>query len=144
MHYCWRCTIVFDVEPVEIGRSEHDPNICIICADDLQRTRRYMDIITTTKTIKVHTLRLDDTEIERYMDDPDAWRDVLSTLLTSKPAPNSHTPPQKKERRKKSAAGVKETIDCPKCGTPVKPRGLLVHQHGSKCRARAGISTMQD
>lgn len=55
-----------------------------------------MDIITTTKTIKVHTLRIDDSEIERYMDDPDAWRDVLSTLLTAKPAPNGHPPPKKK------------------------------------------------
>jgi hypothetical protein len=146
MRCCWRCGLLFDVEPVEIGRHEIDPNICIICADDIQRTapRRHMDILTTTKTIKVHTLRIDDSEIERYMNDRDAWVDVLSTLLTAKPEPNGHTPPKKKRRHTKRAAGDEDTIDCPKCGMQVKPRGLLIHQHGSKCRARAGISTIPD
>lgn len=98
MRDCWRCGLIFDAEPDTIGRSDTDPNICIICAEDLQQRNRIqpMDILTTTKQIKVHTLRIDDSEIERYMSDHDAWIDVLSTLLTAKPASNGHTPPPKK------------------------------------------------
>jgi hypothetical protein len=95
-----------------------------------------MDIITTTKTIKMHTLRIDDSEIERYMNDHDAWIDVLTQLLTAK-APETHRMNGKKAptklRYKTSGPGI-ELIDCPKCGMQVKERGLLIHQRGSKCR----------
>src|SRR5512139_2756042 len=102
-----------------------------------------MDIITTTKQIKMHTLRIDDTEILRYLDDHEAWIDLLSTLLVAKPSINGDgSAPAKRakvkkvaaKRRKTSGPGI-ELIDCPKCGMPVKPRGLLIHQRGSKCRA---------
>ncbi len=89
---------------------------------------------THTKTIKVHTLVVDDTEIEHYQKNPDEWIDLLSTLLTAQPQPNGNgeKPMQKKSRRARPAKA--DMINCPKCGMLVKQRGLLVHQHGSKCR----------
>lgn len=141
MNWCSRCTLIYDDD---VPR-QPDTEICILCAADLDRRSRRaqgtdMDIITTTKTIKVHTLRIDDSEIERFMDNPEEWNDVLSTLLTAKPAPNGNTPPKKKHGKKSAARNAEvEKIDCPKCGMPVKPKGLLRHQRGSKCRARAGI-----
>lgn len=43
---------------------------------------------TRTKTIKIHTLVIDDTEIERYLDEPDQLMDILSKLLTARPQPD--------------------------------------------------------
>ncbi len=105
-----------------------------------------MNILTHTKQIKVHTLQLDDTEVEHYMDDPDAWRDLLSTLLTSKPAPNGEDErPRKKIARRKPRAThpekLGETTACPKCGKIVKTRGLLIHQRGAQCRAASAPTT---
>ena len=106
-----------------------------------------MDILTIEKKIKSHTIRLDDTEVERYMSDHDAWIDLLSTLLTAKMAPNGHAEaPQKQDRRvkrpRKTNGPSLELIVCPKCGRTVKRRGLLVHQRGSQCRSQTG-STLE-
>jgi hypothetical protein len=94
-----------------------------------------MNILTHTKQIKVHTIQIDDSEIERFMDDHEEWIDLLSTLLIAKPAVdgNGSAPSTKKRKAAKKNSG---TMTCPKCGMEVKPRGLLIHQRGSKCRAR--------
>ena len=96
---------------------------------------------------------MDDTEVERYLKDPDAWIDLLHDLLMAKPSANGSSPaPAKRTKVKKVAAkrhnktggpGI-EMIACPKCGMTVKSRGLLIHQRGQKCKARAGLSTPEE
>lgn len=106
-----------------------------------------MFITTTEKKINTHLIQVDDTEIERYLKDPDSWLDLLHDLLMAKPSANGDGPPPAKrakvksavaKRRKTSSPGI-EMIECPKCGMTVKARGMLIHQRGSKCRARSGI-----
>ncbi len=96
-------------------------------------------MITNTheKKIKVHTIVIDDTEIERYLDDPASLIDALRALLIAKPQPDGH--PVQPARRTSRRLAAEEKIPCPKCGMPVKPRGMLVHQRGAKCRARSTL-----
>jgi len=44
-----------------------------------------MDTSTRTKTIKVHTLVIDDSEIERFITDPEPLIDTLRDLLITRP-----------------------------------------------------------
>ena len=109
-----------------------------------------MYITTTEKKINTHLIQVDNTEIERYLKDPDSWIDLLHDLLMAKPGANGSEPTStkranvKKEAAKRhnktSGPGI-EMIVCPKCGSTVKARGLLIHQRGSKCKARAGFAT---
>ncbi len=109
-----------------------------------------MFVTTTEKKIKTHLIQVDDTEIERYMKDPDSWIDLLSDLLTKKISTNGDGPARVKAAKVRKAATKRhnkthglsiELVTCPKCGMVVKARGLLLHQRGSKCRTRAGIDS---
>jgi hypothetical protein len=104
-----------------------------------------MYITTTEKKIKTHLIQVDDTEVERYLKEPDTWIELLSDLLMAEPKTNGDGPQKAKikkvdvtRRHKTSGPGI-EMVDCPKCGMRVKTRGLLVHQRGSKCKKAAHI-----
>jgi len=114
-----------------------------------------MYITTTEKKIKTHLLQVDDTEIERFLKEPDSWIDVLHDLLTAKVNTNGDgdgTAHAKRAKGKKAATkrhnntsgpGI-EMVSCPKCGMRVKSRGLLIHQRGSKCRSLTGLSSLPE
>lgn len=93
-----------------------------------------MYISTHEKKIKVHTLVLDDSEVDHYLEDPEALTNLLHDLLVRQPESNGVAP--KKKSKKRSAPSAEELIECPKCGMLVKPRGLLLHQRGSKCKPK--------
>jgi len=112
-----------------------------------------MYVTTTEKKIKTHLIQVDDTEIERFMKDPNTWIEVLHDLLIAKVSTNGDGPAHVKSAKDKNAATKRyrktsgpgiEMIDCPKCGMRVKARGLKIHQQGAKCMARAGLSTPQE
>lgn len=99
MDACRICTLIFDRAPLELGRAVSDNTIYCICEE-------VMETNTRIKTIKVHTLVIDDTEIEAYLNDPDPLIDVLRDLLI-KPAPNGngHAPSPMGEGRGEGGEG---------------------------------------
>ena len=100
-----------------------------------------MNVLTIEKKIKSHTLQLDDTEVERYLNNTEEWIDVLHSLLTAKPiveGNGQHAPAKSRGKRHHKTNGPGKIISCPKCGQLVKTRGLLIHQRGSKCRPQSG------
>lgn len=104
-----------------------------------------MYTITHEKKIKVHTIQIDDTEVLNYQHHPDDWIDLLDSLLIAKAMPNGDSPvPAKRAKKTRRGKENEELIPCPKCGLLVKPRGLLRHQCGSKCKLQAHIQTPQD
>lgn len=97
-----------------------------------------MNVSTHVKQVKVHTLMVDDAEIEAHLDDPDYWPDTMRDLLLRKVEPAK----QLKRTKKRDALTPQENeIACPKCGMPVTARGLAKHQSGAKCRLRAESSS---
>jgi len=89
-----------------------------------------METNTRIKTIKVHTLVIDDTEIEAYLNDPDLLIDVLRDLLI-KPAPNGngHAPSPvgegRGEGKKRTKRGpmkqrkLPDRVPCQACGQSI-------------------------
>lgn len=62
-----------------------------------------MNVSTHTKVVKVHTILVDDAEIEAHLDDAEYWQDQMRELLLRKVEPangNGHKP-----KRKRSTAG---------------------------------------
>lgn len=85
-----------------------------------------METNTRIKTIKVHTLVIDDTEIEAYLNDPDPLIDTLRDLLI-KPAPNGnrHAPSPTETGKKRGRRGpvkqrkLPEREPCQSCGASI-------------------------
>ena len=129
-----------------------------------------MDI--TTSSIKIYTFTLSEIELENYLEEPEELirnlrRARLNGLtppeknqtsegarikrrITDMPKRHNKTSGdgQRETQKRRSTAKYPEklgaTITCPKCGMLVKTRGLLIHQRGSKCEARAALSTSID
>lgn len=103
-----------------------------------------METNTRTKTIKVHTLVIDDTEIEAWLNDPDPLIDALRTLLIAKAPPtgNGHgDAPATATRRSKTpnaAVGARRKssgkVPCPYCARQVSVR--QIGNHKNKCPQR--------
>lgn len=95
-----------------------------------------METNTRTKTIKVHTLVIDDTEIEAWLNDPDPLIDALRTLLIAKAPPtgNGHgdAPATATRRPKKYKTSGK--VPCPYCAHQVSVR--QIGNHKNKCPQR--------
>lgn len=95
-----------------------------------------METNTRTKIIKVHTIVIDDTEIEAYLNDPDPLIDALRDLLVAKAPPNGNghgdAPATATRRPKKRAASGK--VPCPYCDRPISTR--QIGRHKSKCPKR--------
>ena len=130
MTTCRRCTLIFDAPPREIGRSQIDPTICILCEDPTMQTN------THTKSIKVHTIVIDDTEILHYMDHTDEWIEILGSLLVSKPTDDGDKPAAK--RAPKKSKRVSATTPCDFCGREISTRQIRRHQ--DKCPERPSIA----
>lgn len=117
---CRICTLIFNRHPIEIGRSTIGPTICIICEVNMETNTR-------TKIIKVHTLVIDDTEIEAYLNDPGPLIDTLRDLLIARPTENGngHTPAgngQDKPRAKRGPMKQRKLPDrvpCQACGESI-------------------------
>jgi hypothetical protein len=83
-----------------------------------------METNTHTKIIKVHTLVIDDTEIEAWLNDPDPLIDALRTLLIARApqngnghgdAPATATHASVGARREKDRKRI-ERVPCESCG----------------------------
>jgi len=91
-------------------------------------------INTHSKTINVHTLVLDDNEIERILDDGDAFRDTLNELLMKKKSatPKLQRKPKRRARAKKSkqtgGLGIAHRQPCEWCGRLIAQGFMEKHQ----------------
>ena len=85
-----------------------------------------MNIMTHEKTIKIHTLQLDDNEIDRFLDKPDELEELLRDLLVSKPTG------QEKNTSKVRKASTR--VHCQYCDRLVSSRQITNHEN--KCPSR--------
>jgi hypothetical protein len=104
MNCCAICTLIFDAEPTTIGRSESNPDICILCAEDLRRQERNptMYTIEPQRVTKMEAvIRLDETAIAATIADPAPLIADLRNLLKSwsKPVPSPATKLRGKARK---------------------------------------------
>lgn len=133
---CRICGLLFNRDPIDIGRSTIDPTICIICEEHNMETN------TRTKIIKVHTLVIDDTEIEAFLTDPDPLIDALRDLLVAKAPPNGngHAPSPVGEGRgegkprKKKLLAKSAVVNCKYCARLISTR--QIGRHENKCPKR--------
>jgi hypothetical protein len=86
-----------------------------------------MNVMTHTKTVKVHTLQINDFEVERFLDQPDELTDLLRDLLVSKPTTSESAAEEKTKHRRRPAAKVA----CPFCGRQISQR--QIGNHENKC-----------
>lgn len=82
-----------------------------------------MLINSHSKLINVHTIVLDDNEIERVLDNVDDFLETLSGLLSQKKEPPADG--QKSKRKRRTAS---ETVICEWCDHAFRARGLAIHQ----------------
>ncbi len=97
-----------------------------------------------TEIYKMHTFTWSELELEELLQEPD---ELIRQIRRAKL--NGLTPPEARkgsERKRIQIAMTKkahararrqspeENILCPKCGLPVKPNGLLIHQQGARCK----------
>jgi hypothetical protein len=124
---CPRCTIIYGDDIPE----DHAFGVCFLCAGDLRKLgAKPMNVMTHEKKIKVHTLQLDDHEVERFLDNPEELTDLLRDLLVSKPTgdDNGDRPSRKKVARKPRAiAGA--IIPCKFCGREISYRQIKRHEN---------------
>ena len=85
-----------------------------------------MNVMTHEKKIKVHTLQIDDREVERFLDNPDELTDLLRDLLVSKPTGESAAEEKTKHRRRPAAK-----VACQFCGRQISQR--QIGNHENKC-----------
>ncbi len=119
---CRICTLIFDTDPIEIGRSKADPTICILC-------EAAMYIIEPKRiTTMTATITLDEKEIAALIVDPqplindlrslhNAWKtpepkSKKTTAKKVKPAPY----PVSKAKQAKPAKAIKPLLYCKHCG----------------------------
>jgi len=109
-----------------------------------------MFISSHPKTINVHTLSLDDMDIERILDDPEPFVDQLRNLLKKNPAPpDGDTPHRKRVSRSPEQARPARTAKSPKRPIAKEPcqycDRLIGHywlkHHESKCPKRFNHKT---
>lgn len=146
---CRQCGLIF--RPIDdrdvIGESAQHPGLCIICAgnDSLlllpsgSRSRRgvedeTMNIASHEKVIKVHTLSIDDTEIERLLADPTELTDLLSQLLSTPIAPTNGDRPKHARPARRSAKHKRPRVACQYCGRSID-QGWL-ERHEARCPQR--------
>jgi len=126
---CRICTLIFDTDPIEIGRSPTDPTICIICEAHHMAT---IEPITKTIVEEQFIITLTRSELEQLVSDPQPYvRDFRAVLKGS----NATPPPVSKAKRGEAGRGVKKvdqfkTYKCPICKRAFKTQGWL-NQHQS-------------
>ncbi len=115
-----------------------------------------METNTRTKTIKVHTLVIDDSEIERFITDPEPLIDTLRDLLIAKPRaidaelPDTHRAIVKQKKTIATAARrvlakqrkLPDRVPCQDCGAsiPAYRQGKHKCQPGSQERIVESIA----
>lgn len=133
---CRICTLIFDTDPIEIGRSPTDPTICIIC-------EAAMYIIEPKRiTTMTATITLDETEIAALIVNPQPLINDLRSLhnawKTSEPKAKQTTAkkvkpaPVSKAKQAKPAKPIKPLLYCQHCGAPFITPGRQAN-HEARC-----------
>lgn len=127
---CRICTLIFDTDPFEIGRSPTDPTICILCEAHPMAS---IEQVTETVTQEIFILKYTRAELEDFAAKPQRYlNDILSVLDGSNAAP----PPVSKAKRGEAGRGGKKvdqfkTYPCKVCRRAFKKPGYLA-QHMRK------------
>ncbi|MBK8113310.1 MAG: hypothetical protein IPK44_01675 [Candidatus Accumulibacter sp.] len=121
---CRICTLIFDTDPIEIGRSPTDPTICILCEAYPMAS---IEQVTETVTQEIFILKYTRAELEDFAAKPQRYlNDILSVLdgsnkppikraaKKSKPAPSPVS--AAKRGRAGVGAAVKPLLYCKYCG----------------------------
>jgi hypothetical protein len=147
MNCCVFCTLLFDAEPTNVGRSETNPDICILCAEDLRRRNR-MKTRVEPITGNRYILEFDsEVELQSAIADTRSLLPTLRSLLIGdEPSPITTARPaakrtyQKRAEKKTAARRVvkpvrkSSTVPCQYCARPISTRQITNHER--KCAQR--------
>jgi hypothetical protein len=146
MKCCAICTLIFDVEPTNVGRGELNPDICILCEEHYMKTQ-----VTPVTSNRYHLEFESDEEIQAAIADPYTLMPILRKLYVSDapspvkvrrgPAPKKNIA-HKAKRLTRKRAGV---VPCQYCDRQISTRQIGNHER--KCRqnpANTAISMGDD
>ena len=156
MNCCAICTLLFDVEPTTIGRSETDQDICILCAADIERRQEKDLTMYTIEPQRVTrmeaVIRLDETAIAATIADPEPLIADLRNLLKQwqQPAPRLSAPVKvgktkvgTKTALKKNNGAQKPKLTCQYCGAIFLTAGRH-RNHEAKCSYNVDLTPPDD